>query len=225
MKDKLPIEKRKLDYHIDRSFLTASKFSAREHGYGGPFYRFRYLFTLFLDYIIQKIAKFVPINRIRVKLHKLRGVKIGKEVMIGPDVVIDDLFPNYLIIEDGVSLAGWNVILTHSKPLVYHKNISEAFVAPVTIKKNAWIAIRTTILPGVTIGEGSIVAAGSVVTKDVPKNTLVGGIPAKVIKQIPEGTSEFLLDGDLNETLIEKGALWFVLLLLVILGVIYFLLI
>lgn len=52
------------------------------------------------------------------------------------------------------------------------------------IKKNAWIGAHASILQGVTIGENSIVAAGSVVTKDVPDNVLVGGIPAKIIKAI-----------------------------------------
>lgn len=65
----------------------------------------------------------------------------------------------------------------------YHKHLVEAFLGPVIIKKNAWIAISVVILPGVTIGEGAIVASGSVVTKDVPPNTLVGGAPARVIKE------------------------------------------
>ena len=56
-------------------------------------------------------------------------------------------------------------------------------MAPVIIKKNAWIAISVTILPGVTVGEGSIVAAGSVVTKDVPPFCMVAGAPAKVIRE------------------------------------------
>ena len=89
----------------------------------------------------------------------------------------------YVKIEDGVSIAGLNFILTHSKPLTYHKQLSKSFVSPVLIKKNAWIAIGSIILPGVTIGEGSIVGSGSVVTKDVPDNVFVGGVPAKVIKK------------------------------------------
>lgn len=52
------------------------------------------------------------------------------------------------------------------------------------IGKNVWIGSRSVILPGVTIGDGAIVAAGTVVTKDVPANTVVGGVPAKVIKEI-----------------------------------------
>ncbi|AYE62260.1 Maltose o-acetyltransferase [Lactobacillus helveticus] len=52
------------------------------------------------------------------------------------------------------------------------------------IKKNAWIGAKATILPGVTVGENAVVAAGAVVTKDVSANTVVAGMPAKVIKKI-----------------------------------------
>ena len=55
---------------------------------------------------------------------------------------------------------------------------------PVHIKRNAWIGIGSTILPGVTIGENAIVAAGAVVAKDVPDNAMVGGVPAKIIKML-----------------------------------------
>ena len=55
---------------------------------------------------------------------------------------------------------------------------------PIHIKKNAWIGAGATILPGVTIGENAVVAAGAVVSKDVAANTIVGGIPAKIIKSI-----------------------------------------
>ena len=54
----------------------------------------------------------------------------------------------------------------------------------VTIKENTWICIGAIICPGVTIGKNAVVAAGSVVTKDVPDNVVVGGVPAKVIKKI-----------------------------------------
>ena len=55
---------------------------------------------------------------------------------------------------------------------------------PITIGNDVWIGGNSTILPGVTIGDGAVVAAGAVVTKDVEPNTIVGGVPAKVIKKI-----------------------------------------
>ena len=61
--------------------------------------------------------------------------------------------------------------------------------APIHIKDRVWIGANATVVPGVTIGENSIVAAGAVVTKDVPPNTIVGGVPAKVLKRIDENVN------------------------------------
>lgn len=183
MKDYLPLERQPLPNHVERSFFQALKYTAKEHGYTGFMARPRFLYRRAMDHFLQVISKVVPYSGIRVTLHRWRGVKVGKKVHIGPMVTIDDVYPNFVILEDGVSLAGQIFILTHNKPMDYHKHLVEAFLGPVIIKKNAWIAISVVILPGVTIGEGAIVASGSVVTKDVPPNTLVGGAPAKVIKE------------------------------------------
>ncbi len=64
------------------------------------------------------------------------------------------------------------------------KNRSTMHPAPIVVGKNVWIGANATVLPGVTIGDGSIIAAGAVVTKDVPTNVIVGGVPAKIIKNI-----------------------------------------
>jgi len=189
MKDYLPLIRQPLPNHVERSFFQAWKRTAKEHGYKGFMSMSRFLYRRIMDHFLQVISRVVPYSGIRVKLHKMRGVKIGKNVHIGPQVQIDDVYPNFVVIEDGVSIAGQNFIITHNKPLEYHKHLSEAYLAPVIIKKNAWIAIGVIILPGITIGEGAIVASGSVVTKDVPANTLVGGVPAKVLKEfdMPDG--------------------------------------
>ncbi len=63
----------------------------------------------------------------------------------------------------------------------------DVLVAPVIIGDGAWLASRVTILPGVSVGNGSIVAAGAVVTNDVPPNTLVAGVPARVVRDLPAG--------------------------------------
>ncbi|NER49778.1 MAG: hypothetical protein F6J92_24415 [Symploca sp. SIO1A3] len=57
---------------------------------------------------------------------------------------------------------------------------------PILVEDGAWIAANSTILPGITIGKGAIIAAGAMVTKDVPSNVLVGGVPAKMIKGLDE---------------------------------------
>lgn len=183
MKDYLPLQRQPLANHVERPFLQALKYTAKEHGYTGFMARSRFLYRRAMDHFLQVISKVVPYSGIRITLHRWRGVKIGNKVHIGPMVTIDDVYPNFVVLEDGVSLAGQIFILTHNKPMEYHKHLVEAFLGPVIIKKNAWVAISVVILPGVTIGEGAIVASGSVVTKDVPPNTLVGGSPAKVIKE------------------------------------------
>ena len=65
-------------------------------------------------------------------------------------------------------------------PLTRHSLLTK----PIVIGRNAWIGANATILAGVTVGENAIVAAGAVVSKDVPANTIVGGVPAKVIREI-----------------------------------------
>jgi len=79
--------------------------------------------------------------------------------------------------------------LTHSNPTLPLREIlgpESHIVKPVTIKRGAWIALNVVILPGVTIGENSIVATNSVVMNDIPAFTVAGGTPAKILKKIPQ---------------------------------------
>lgn len=76
------------------------------------------------------------------------------------------------------------MFLPTAHPLEFNSADFESFVAPVVIKKNTWIGTGAIVLLGVTIGEGSVVAAGSVVTKDVPSRSIVDGVPAKFIRNL-----------------------------------------
>ena len=112
-----------------------------------------------------------------------KNIKIGKGVFINFNCTFLGL--GGITIEDDVFI-GPNVnILSEGHPLS-PKDRHSLLVKHIHIKRNAWIGAGANILKGVTIGENSIVAAGSVVSKDVPDNTVVGGIPAKVIKIINE---------------------------------------
>lgn len=74
-------------------------------------------------------------------------------------------------------------MLTEGHPLA-PENRHSLTVSPIHLKTKAWIGANATIMQGVTVGENAVVAAGAVVTKDVPDNTVVGGIPAKIIKSL-----------------------------------------
>lgn len=138
------------------------------------------------NHILEMIALHNPVNTIRIKCHRKRGVKIGEGVMLGMGCVLDHAFPEYIIMEDNTALAGNVYIVCHSNPYKHFKGKLLSYVAPVTIKQGAWVGVNATILPGVTIGENSVVSAGAVVSKDVPPNTIVSGNPAQVIKKFKQ---------------------------------------
>ena len=82
-------------------------------------------------------------------------------------------------------MIGSNVsIITTGHPLESSQRRAAKLGKPIVIEKRVWIAAGPTIIGGVTVGENSVVAAGSVVTRDIPPNTLVGGNPARVIRSI-----------------------------------------
>lgn len=127
------------------------------------------------------IAYACPSNGLRIKLHRLRGVTIGKNVYLGMFCFLDNLYPEYIIIGDNVSVNAGSMILTHFNPMKQYAPILKARVAPVVINKRAIIAVKSILLPGVIIGESAIVSAGSVVEKNVEAYTLVRGNPAKKV--------------------------------------------
>lgn len=111
-----------------------------------------------------------------------KHTRIGKNVFINFDCVFLDF--GGITIEDGVFIAPKVSLLTEGHP-VTPKDRHSLTVAPIHLKKNSWIGVNATIMPGVTIGENSIVAAGAVVTKDVPDNSVSAGVPAKIARAIP----------------------------------------
>lgn len=137
--------------------------------------------------LLQSLAMYLPLTpAMRVNFQRSRGVKIGKQVFLGIEVFIDPSYPELVTIEDYVSLAGRNIIFCHSDPTlpIREESILQPKKAPVKIKRGAWLAVGSIVLPGVTIGENAVVAAGAVVTKDVPPYCIVGGVPATLIRNM-----------------------------------------
>jgi len=145
------------------------------------------IFKKFYIRLLHFFARNLFPSAIRVFLHKLRGVSIGKNVFIGLNVFIDDFSPNKVIIEDNVFITSDVMLLTHKRNLKsYKKNM---WIGDCTftnkrifIRKGAHIGVRSVILPGVQIGEGAVIGAGSIVTKNIPPYSLAIGVPAIVVK-------------------------------------------
>lgn len=114
-------------------------------------------------------------------------IDAGKDVFINSGCHFQD--QGGIIIEDG-SFIGHNVVLATINHDLDPANNRKNHYAPITIESHVWIGSNATILPGVTIGEWAAVAAGAVVIKDVLPYTVVGGVPARVLKTVRNDSIE-----------------------------------
>lgn len=158
---------------------------------------FREIANSFQWFMCNSIIAHIPSKHLRKLGLKLCGMKIEKNVRFYQGFHIRN--PKGISIDTGCSL-GPKILLDGRKGLSIGKNVTIAYEAiiwtlnhdyndihfcgkgaPVKIEDYAWICSRSIILPGITIGEGAVVASGAVVTKNVPPYTIVGGIPARII--------------------------------------------
>jgi len=124
--------------------------------------------------LLQGLARSTPgATSLRVLLHRLRGVKIGDNVWIGYDAIVETAHPEFVEIQDGASIGIRAVLIAHFRELT-----------GVVIEEDASIGPGAIVMPNVVIGRGSVVTAGSVVTKSVPPMTVVQGNPAKAIARV-----------------------------------------
>ena len=153
----------------------------------------------------------IPSHFLRNSLYSAFGMRIGRKAAIYAGAEIRS--PECIVIGDG-TIIGHDAKLDGRRRLHIGNNVNLStgvwiwtlqhdyrdpnfgvIGGPVTIGDHAWLSCRVTILPGVTIGEGAVVVAGAVVTKDVEPYTVVGGVPAKKIGERPKDVSYFLGDG------------------------------
>lgn len=111
-----------------------------------------------------------------------KNLSIGKHVFLNSGCKFQD--QGGITIGDGTQI-GHNVVLATLNHSLNPANRKDVIPAPIHIGRDVWIGANAVILPGVTIGDGAVIAAGAVVTKNVPENTVAGGVPARVIKTIP----------------------------------------
>ena len=112
-----------------------------------------------------------------------KNIHIGKRVFINMGCKFQDQGGIYI---GDDTLIGHNVVLATLNHALSPRKRADMIPAPIRIGSKVWIGAGAIVLPGVTIGDGAIVAAGAVVTKDVPENTIVGGVPAKPMRTISE---------------------------------------
>ena len=134
-----------------------------------------------------------PFNprKLRPAIIRKMGAKVGKGVFIGDHVTIDSGHADLIEIGDYAHITGGCRLLCHQRDLSEYCVGDNAALCgyrlgKIHIGKGCMIGMETMIMPGVTIGEGAIVGAGSLVTKDIPAWTVATGRPAKVVKQIPQ---------------------------------------
>jgi maltose O-acetyltransferase len=139
--------------------------------------------------LLKLAAKQLPSAGMRVRLLRMCGYVIGEHVYIGEDFIIidDDVAgsPFNLCIGDRASISPRATFVLHTEP-------NQSRIAPyvnshkgnITLESDVWIGTGSVILPDVTVGEGAVVGANSVVTKSVPPYTVVGGVPARKIKNV-----------------------------------------
>lgn len=138
-----------------------------------------------------------PFNprKLRPAILRALGAKVGKDVFIGDYVRVDLNHADLITIEDGVHIAGDVRLLCHKKDLsAYGKGKVYGHqpykYAPIHLCKNCAIGTGALVMPGVVVGEGAIVGANAMVTKDIPAWSLALGSPAKVVKEFPSFVEE-----------------------------------
>lgn len=190
------MEKKKLS--LTFRMLRALGFNYSEEEYGdvslwkvfGKFFgniRLKFLEGM-LDW---SILEPIEPRKLRPFILRRMGCKVGKGCFIGDYVRVDTSHTDMITVEDNVSIASGSRLLCHQRDFsdfcVGDDYMKLGYVVkPIVLKKGCLVGMESFVMPGVTIGEGAIVGAGSLVTKDIPAWTIAAGRPARVLKQIPE---------------------------------------
>ena len=151
-----------------------------------PHSRYMSFFTKMRVWYLSKILKVMPYDKKSkvengVYISNTKGLKIGKNCRINENVFIQEaVIGDNVLIAPNVSIL--SVSHNHSDLNIPIVDQGDSTPNPPIIEDGVWLARNVVIMPGIKIGEGAIVGAGAVVTKNVKSNTIVGGVPAKYIK-------------------------------------------
>lgn len=164
-----------------RGLFGDAKTAAGERGRSTWWLAWNYFWR---NWLLGNLVRIAPRGVINV-LHRMRGVKMGRDCFIDPTAVLETAYPENITIGDDVRITVRCVIMTHIKAPIRlrESGLMPAVLKPVRLESHSFIGVNSVIMPGVTVGEGAVVASGSVVVADVPAYTMVAGNPAKVIRR------------------------------------------
>lgn len=131
---------------------------------------------------------FTTIKYMRYRRHLKRGLKIGKNVFLGSNVLIDPSYPWLISIGDDCTITSRVMLLAHDASMTKFTGYTK--VGSITIGNRVYIGVGSIILPGVHIGNDVIIGAGSLVAKDVPNNSVAVGSPVRIIKSLDKYLEE-----------------------------------
>ena len=133
------------------------------------------------------LARFCIHGGLRMALYRAMGIDLGRHVYVGMETWLDDQFPELIRIEDDVIISFRVTVVVHDDARRMDRvepGQLQGTVAPVILRRGCYLGACAVILPGITVGERAVVAAGAVVTRDVPAGKIVAGVPARVIRDI-----------------------------------------
>jgi len=133
-------------------------------------------FRVIWNFLIISLCRISPSFEVKNFLYRMLGVKVGRNASVGLMVMLDVFFPEQITIGD-------NVIIGYNTVLLGHEFLKDEWrIGPVVIEKDVTIGANCTVLPGVTIGEGAIVSAMSLVNRDIPPHSFYGGVPVRDLR-------------------------------------------
>lgn len=143
------------------------------------------------NWLLGNLIRWAP-RGVILPMHKMRGVKMGKDVFIDPTAIVETAFPENITIGNDVRITAGCVIMTHIKAPHYLREtgLVPVVLKPVVLEDHCFIGVNSVIMPGVTVGKASVVTSGSVVVTNVPPYSMVQGNPARVIKQFPRPSED-----------------------------------